>query len=114
MLLSILQCSGQCTPRKNDLAPNVKRAKVEKRCYRVMFKLVLKDDWSVLGNNQGRSFLLKGFTPSLALGTLEGARQRRDEVLGLVGVVSLEWWCSWVASEPAPDGSCTHRGARQG
>lgn len=50
-----------------------------------MFKLVLKDDWSVLGSNQGRSFLLKGFTPSLALGTLEGARQRRDVVLGLGG-----------------------------
>lgn len=56
MLLSILQCTGQPAPRKSDLAPNVRSVKVEKHSYRVMFELVLKDDWLVLGSNHGGTF----------------------------------------------------------
>ena len=47
--------------------------------------------------------MLKGFTPSLFWGTLEGARLRRVEALSLRG---------WSAQ--APGGSCTHHDASQG
>ena len=58
--------------------------------------------------------MLKGFTPSLSLGTLEGARLRRVEALSLRGWSAQNGGCSWVASELALGGSCTHHDASQG